>query len=86
LLRQRRAEGKVSARFTDGTDGAAYCSLTELGSGSDAPLKTKAVLNAEGTHYALNGQDYERTSVSADVTIVFAQTDGDKFIGFYRGP
>ena len=35
---------------------ASYC-LTEPGSGSDAlAAKTKAVLNAEGTHYILDGQ------------------------------
>jgi len=35
---------------------ASYC-LTEPSSGSDAlAAKTKAELNAEGTHYILNGQ------------------------------
>src|SRR5690606_10193470 len=35
---------------------AAYC-LTEPGAGSDAlSIRTQAVLNAEGTHYIINGQ------------------------------
>ena len=61
----------------------AYC-LTEPGSGSDAlGAKTKAVLNAEGTHYVLNGQKMWITNAGfADVFIVFAQIDGDKFTGF----
>lgn len=62
---------------------AAYC-LTEPGSGSDAlGAKTKAVLNDEGTHYILNGQKMWITNGGfADVFIVFAQIDGDKFTGF----
>ncbi len=62
---------------------AAYC-LTEPGSGSDAlGAKTKAVLNEEGSHYILNGQKMWITNGGfADVFIVFAQIDGDKFTGF----
>ena len=62
---------------------AAYC-LTEPGSGSDAlGAKTKAVLNDEGTHYIINGQKMWITNGGfADVFIVFAQIDGDKFTGF----
>jgi alkylation response protein AidB-like acyl-CoA dehydrogenase len=62
---------------------AAYC-LTEPGSGSDAlGAKTKAVLNAEGTHYVLNGQKMWITNGGfADVFIVFAKIDGEKFTGF----
>ncbi|HEX8504273.1 MAG TPA: acyl-CoA dehydrogenase family protein, partial [Hymenobacter sp.] len=42
-----------------------------------------AVLNAEGTHYVLNGQKMWITNAGfADVFIVFAQIDGDKFTGF----
>ena len=60
---------------------ASYC-LTEPGSGSDAlAAKTKAVL--EGDHYVLNGQKMWITNAGfADVFIVFAQVDGDKFTGF----
>ena len=60
---------------------AAYC-LTEPGSGSDAlAAKTKAVL--DGDHYVLNGQKMWITNAGfADVFVVFAQIDGDKFTGF----
>lgn len=62
---------------------AAYC-LTEPGSGSDAlGAKTKAILNEEGTHYLLTGQKMWISNAGfADVFIVFAQVDGDKFTGF----
>lgn len=62
---------------------ASYC-LTEPGSGSDAlAAKTKAELTAEGKHYVLNGQKMWITNAGfADVFIVFAQIDGDKFTGF----
>ncbi|OGX82603.1 acyl-CoA dehydrogenase [Hymenobacter lapidarius] len=76
-------KAKYLPGLTDGTLMGAYC-LTEPGSGSDAlGAKTKAVLNAEGTHYALNGQKMWITNAGfADVFIVFAQIDGDKFTGF----
>jgi len=69
--------------LTDGTLMGAYC-LTEPGSGSDAlGAKTKAVLNAEGTHYVLNGQKMWITNGGfADVFIVFAKIDGEQFTGF----
>ncbi len=62
---------------------ASYC-LTEPGSGSDAlAAKTKAVLTEDGKHYVLNGQKMWITNAGfADVFIVFAQVDGDKFTGF----
>jgi hypothetical protein len=62
---------------------AAYC-LTEPGSGSDAlAAKTRADLSADGTHYLLNGQKMWITNAGfADVFIVFAKIDGDKFTGF----
>ncbi|MFD2248603.1 acyl-CoA dehydrogenase family protein [Pontibacter ruber] len=74
---------KYLPKLTSGEWAAAYC-LTEPGSGSDAlAAKTKAVLNAEGTHYILNGQKMWITNAGfADVFIVFAQVDGDKFTGF----
>lgn len=70
-------------KLTSGEWAAAYC-LTEPGSGSDAlAAKTKAVLNEAGTHYILNGQKMWITNAGfADVFIVFAQVDGDKFTGF----
>lgn len=62
---------------------ASYC-LTEPGSGSDAlAAKTKAVLSADGKHYIINGQKMWITNAGfADLFIVFAQVDGDKFTGF----
>lgn len=62
---------------------ASYC-LTEPGSGSDAlGAKTKAILNESGTHYILNGQKMWISNAGfADIFIVFAQIDGDKFTGF----
>jgi alkylation response protein AidB-like acyl-CoA dehydrogenase len=58
---------------------AAYC-LTEPDSGSDANAgKTKVTLNAEGTHYLINGQKMWITNGGfADLFIVFAKFEGDK--------
>ncbi len=58
---------------------ASYC-LTEPGAGSDANSgKTKAILNAQGTHYLLNGQKMWITNGGfADIFIVFAKIDQDK--------
>ena len=62
---------------------SSYC-LTEPSSGSDAlSAKSTATLNAEGTHYILNGQKMWITNAGfADIFTVFAQVDGDKFTGF----
>lgn len=62
---------------------AAYC-LTEPGAGSDAlNSKSRADLSADGSHYVLNGQKmWISNSGFADVFIVFAKIDGDKFTGF----
>lgn len=71
--------------------------LTEPNSGSDAlGAKTSATLNADGSHYLLNGQKCWITNGGfADVFIVFTKIDGDKFTafivekdyeGFTRGP
>ncbi len=58
--------------------------LTESGSGSDAlGAKTKAVLSPDGKHYVLNGNKQFITNAGfADVFIVFAKVDGEKFTGF----
>ncbi len=62
---------------------AAYC-LTEPSSGSDAlAAKTKAELTEDGKHYIINGQKMWISNAGfADVFIVFAQIDGNKFTGF----
>ncbi|WP_301108862.1 acyl-CoA dehydrogenase family protein [Sporosarcina sp.] len=58
--------------------------LTEPSSGSDAlGAKTTAKLNAEGTHYVLNGEkQWITNSAFADVFVVYAKIDGEKFTAF----
>ncbi len=62
---------------------ASYC-LTEPGSGSDAlAARTRADLSPDGKHYILNGQKMWITNAGfADIFIVFAKVDGEKFTGF----
>src|SRR6267143_1207190 len=61
----------------------AYC-LSEPQAGSDAQNSlTRAELNKEGTNYILNGQKIWITNGGfADVYIVFAKIDGEKFTAF----
>jgi alkylation response protein AidB-like acyl-CoA dehydrogenase len=61
----------------------AYC-LSEPQAGSDAQNSlTRAELNPEGTHYVLNGQKMWITNGGfADLYIVFAKVDGEKFTAF----
>ncbi|HHS95093.1 MAG TPA: acyl-CoA dehydrogenase [Phaeodactylibacter sp.] len=74
---------KYLPRLITGELKASYC-LTEPSSGSDAlAAKTKAELTADGKYYVLNGQKMWITNAGfADIFIVFAQVDGDKFTGF----
>jgi alkylation response protein AidB-like acyl-CoA dehydrogenase len=74
---------KYLPKLATGELKAAYC-LTEPGSGSDAlGAKTKAELSADGKYYVLNGQKMWITNAGiADVFVVFAQVDGNKFTGF----
>ncbi len=74
---------KYLPELAGGTKYAAYC-LTEPSSGSDAlAAKTKADLSEDGKSYILNGQKMWISNAGfADVFIVFAQVDGDKFTGF----
>lgn len=74
---------KYLPKLASGEWKASYC-LTEPGSGSDAlAAKTKAILSSDGKHYVLNGQKMWITNAGfAQVFIVFAQIDGDKFTGF----
>jgi alkylation response protein AidB-like acyl-CoA dehydrogenase len=62
---------------------AAYA-LTEPGSGSDAlGARTTAKLNAEGTHYILNGEKQWITNAGfADVFVVYTKIDGEHFTAF----
>lgn len=61
----------------------AYC-LSEATSASDAMnAKTRAVLSPDGTHYVLNGTKHWITNGGiADVYVVFAKVDGEKFTAF----
>ena len=58
--------------------------LTEPASGSDAMnITTSAVLNAEGTHYIVNGSKQWISNAGwADLFILFAKVDGTAFSAF----
>lgn len=70
---------KYIPKLASGEWKASYC-LTEPNSGSDANSgRTSAKLNAQGTHYLLNGQKMWITNGGfADIFIVFAKIDDDK--------
>ncbi|WP_346243414.1 acyl-CoA dehydrogenase family protein [Shouchella clausii] len=76
-------KSKYLPSLASGETFAAYA-LTEPGSGSDAlSAKTTAVLNEAGTHYVLNGEkQWITNSAFADVFIVYAKVDGEKFTAF----
>ncbi|MEO2073847.1 MAG: acyl-CoA dehydrogenase family protein [Bacillus sp. (in: firmicutes)] len=76
-------KGKYLPGLASGEKLAAYA-LTEPGSGSDAlGAKTTAKLNAEGTHYILNGEKQWITNAGfADVFVVYAKVDGEHFTAF----
>ena len=65
---------------------AAYA-LSESTSASDAMnARTKAVLSADGKEWVLNGEKMWITNGGfADVVIIFAKVDGEKFTRVYRG-
>jgi butyryl-CoA dehydrogenase len=58
--------------------------LSESSSGSDAMhIRTRAALSEDGRHYILNGEKmWISNSGFADVFIVFAKIDGEKFSAF----
>ncbi|ERJ61104.1 acyl-CoA dehydrogenase family protein [Sphingobacterium paucimobilis] len=72
-------KAKYIPKLATGEWKAAYC-LTEPNSGSDANSgRTSAKLNAEGTHYLINGQKMWITNGGfADIYIVFAKIGDDK--------
>jgi alkylation response protein AidB-like acyl-CoA dehydrogenase len=76
-------KARYLARLASGEWISAFA-LTEPSSGSDAcAARTRATLNAETTHYLLNGQKMWITNGGfADVFTIFAQVDGDKFTAF----
>src|SRR5438132_3540160 len=77
------AKQKYLPRIAAGELITAYA-LTEAGSGSDAfAAKATAKLSADNTHYILNGEKMWITNGGfADIFIVFAKVDGDKFSAF----
>src|SRR5438309_2997512 len=77
------AKQKYLPRVASGELIAAYA-LTEAGSGSDAmAAKATARLSEDGTEYILNGEKMWITNGGfADIFIIFAKVDGDKFSAF----
>lgn len=77
------AKEKYLSKIASGELITAYA-LTEAGSGSDAmAAKATARLSADGSHYILNGEKMWITNGGfADIFIVFAKVDGDKFSAF----
>ncbi|HVF55758.1 MAG TPA: acyl-CoA dehydrogenase family protein [Pyrinomonadaceae bacterium] len=83
------AKQKYLPKIASGELITAYA-LTEAGSGSDAlAAKATARLSEDGKEYILNGEKMWITNGGlADLFVVFAKVDGDKFTGFVveRGP
>ncbi|HUE81848.1 MAG TPA: acyl-CoA dehydrogenase family protein [Pyrinomonadaceae bacterium] len=77
------AKEKYLAKVASGELITAYA-LTEAGSGSDAmAAKATARLSEDGSHYILNGEKMWITNGGfADIFIIFAKVDGDKFSAF----
>jgi alkylation response protein AidB-like acyl-CoA dehydrogenase len=77
------AKQKYLAKIASGDLITAYA-LTEAGSGSDAmAAKATARLSDDGKEYILNGEKMWITNGGfADIFIVFAKVDGDKFTAF----
>jgi alkylation response protein AidB-like acyl-CoA dehydrogenase len=77
------AKQKYLPKIASGELITAYA-LTEAGSGSDAmAAKATARMSADGTHYILNGEKMFITNGGfADIFIVFAKVDGNKFSAF----
>lgn len=83
LFGNEQQKQKYLPKLASGEYIAAYA-LTEPSSGSDAlGAKTTAKLNEAGTHYILNGEKQWISNAGfADVFIVYAKLDGDKFSAF----
>ena len=75
---------KYLPQLVSGKWKGAYC-LSEPDSGSDAnAAKTKAKLSNDGKHFLINGQKMWITNGGiADVFIVFAKIDNDKFLSAF---
>ncbi len=74
---------KYLPRLATGEMIAAYC-LSEAEAGSDAlSIRARAALSPDGKHYLLNGEKMWITNAGfADLFIVFAKVDGEKFSCF----
>jgi alkylation response protein AidB-like acyl-CoA dehydrogenase len=83
LFGSKHQREKYLPALATGEKIAAYA-LTEPGSGSDAlAARTNAKLNAEGTHYILNGEkQWITNSGFADVFVVYAKINGEQFSAF----
>lgn len=83
LFGNEEQKRKYLPSLASGEKLAAYA-LTEPGSGSDAlGARANARLNAEGTHYILNGEKQWITNAGfADVFVVYAKIDGEHFTAF----
>jgi alkylation response protein AidB-like acyl-CoA dehydrogenase len=83
LFGNEEQKKKYLPELATGEKIAAYA-LTEPGSGSDAlGAKTTAKLNADGTHYILNGEkQWITNSAFADIFVVYAKIDGEHFSAF----
>lgn len=83
LFGNEEQKKKYLPSLASGEKLAAYA-LTEPGSGSDAlGARTTAKLNAEGTHYILNGEKQWITNAGfADVFVVYAKIDSEHFTAF----
>lgn len=79
----REQKEKYLPGLASGEKIAAYA-LTEPSAGSDAlAAKTKAVLDADGTKYILNGEKIFITNAGfADVFVTYAKIDGEHFTAF----
>jgi len=76
-------QARYLPRLASGEWASAYA-LSEPSSASDAmAAKTKAVLSPDGRHWILNGtKQWISNAGFADVFIVFAKVDGEKFSAF----
>jgi len=76
-------KNKYLPGLANGTTVGAYA-LSESSSGSDAlNCRARATLSADGKHYLLNGEKMWITNAGfADLFIVFAKVDGEKFTAF----
>ncbi|MCU1307596.1 MAG: Butyryl-CoA dehydrogenase [Acidobacteriaceae bacterium] len=79
----KEQKAKYLPKLASGEWISAYA-LSENTSASDAMnARTKAVLSADGKHWVLNGEKMWITNANfADVFIVFAKVDGEKFSAF----